>query len=103
MISHKHLFAEMTKLARTVSFGGAKVEVKGKYNVKFLKKNEKVEMVEDVYYIPEIKSNILSMGQLMEKGFKIFMKKMTLHLKYSRGRAIAQVEMGENKMFEMNL
>jgi hypothetical protein len=65
-----------------------------------LQKNEKLGMVEDVYYIPEIKNNILSVGQLIEKRFEIFMKKITLHLKDSRGRAIAQVEIGENKMFK---
>jgi hypothetical protein len=37
MISHKHLFAKMTELAETVSFGDAsKVKVKGKCNMKFL-------------------------------------------------------------------
>jgi hypothetical protein len=98
MTSYKHL------LAGTVSFEDAsKVEVKGKDNVKFLQKNEKLGMVEDIYYIPKIKSNILSVGQLLEKGFKIFMKKRTLHLKDSRGRAIARVEMRENRMFKLNL
>jgi hypothetical protein len=104
MTNHKHLFAEITELARTVFFGDAsKVEVKEKCNVNFLQKNGKLGMVKDVYYIPEIKSNILSAGQLMKKGFKIFMKKRTLHLKDSRGRAIARVEMGENRMFKLNL
>jgi hypothetical protein len=60
-------------------------------------------MVEDVYYIPKIKRNILSVGQLMEKGFEIFMKKKNLHLKDNRERAIARVEMGENRMFKLNL
>jgi hypothetical protein len=56
MTGHKHLFAEMTELAGTVSFRDAsKVEVKGKGNMKFLQKNGKLEMVEDVYYIPNIK------------------------------------------------
>jgi hypothetical protein len=104
MTGHKNLFVEMTELAGTVSFGHAsKVEVKGKGNMKFLQKNEKLRMVENVYYILEIKSNILSVGQLMEKGFEIFMKKRTLHMKDSRGRVIARVEMGENKMFKLNL
>jgi hypothetical protein len=71
--------------------------------VKFLQNNGKLEMVEDAYYILEIKNNILSVGQLMEKRFKIFMKKKTLHLKDSRGRTIARVEMGENRMFKLNL
>jgi hypothetical protein len=104
MTGHKNLFIEMTELAGTVSFGHAsKVEVKGKGNMKFLQKNEKLRMVENVYYILEIKSNILSVGQLMEKGFEIFMKKRTLHMKDSRGRVIARVEMRENKMFKLNL
>jgi hypothetical protein len=38
-------------------------------------------MVEEVNYISKIKSNILSVGQLMEKWFEIFMKKKTLYLK----------------------
>jgi hypothetical protein len=46
-------------------------------------------MVEDVYYILEINSNILSMCQLIEKEFETFMKKRIPHLKDSRGRAIA--------------
>jgi hypothetical protein len=77
--------------------------LKEKGSVKFLQKNEKLGMVENVYYIPEIKINILNVGQLMKKGFEIFMKKRTLHLKDSRGRAIARVEMGENIMFKLNL
>jgi hypothetical protein len=84
MIGHKHLFAEMTELAGTVFFRDvSKVEDKGKDNVKFLQKNEKLGMVESIYYISEIKSNTLSVGQLMKKGFEIFMKKRTLHLKDS--------------------
>jgi hypothetical protein len=60
-------------------------------------------MIEDVYFIPKMKSNILSVRQLMEKGFEIFMKNWTLHLKDKQGRQITQVEMGENRMFKLNL
>jgi hypothetical protein len=87
MTSHKHLFTEMTELEGSVSFGDAsKVEVKGKENVKFLQKNGRFGMIEDVYFIPEMKSNVLSVGQLMEKGFEIFMKNQTLHIKDKQGR-----------------
>jgi hypothetical protein len=104
MTSHKHLFAEMTELGEIVSFGDvSKVEVKGKENVKFLQKNGELRMIEAIYYISKIKSNILSMDQLMEKGFEIFMKKRTLHLRDSRGITIAQIQMGENIMFKLNL
>jgi hypothetical protein len=46
------------------------VEVKVKENVKFLQKNEELEMVEELYYISKIKNNILSVGQLMENDSK---------------------------------
>ena len=37
--------------------------------------------MKDVYYVPDLKNNILSMGQLLEKGYSIFMKDQILHLK----------------------
>jgi hypothetical protein len=63
-------------LGGTVLFRDAsKVEVKGKGNVKFLQKNGELEKVEEVYYISEIKSNILSMGQLIENDLKSSLRK----------------------------
>jgi hypothetical protein len=48
-------------------------------------------MVEDINFISKMKSNMLSVGQLMKKGFEIFMKNQTLHLKDKQGREIALV------------
>jgi hypothetical protein len=67
MSGHKNLFVEMEEIIGKVSFGDAsKVEVKGKGKVKFIQKNESTGIIEDVYFIPEMKSNILSIGQLMD-------------------------------------
>ncbi|MGV7597593.1 hypothetical protein PJM33_29425, partial [Mycobacterium kansasii] len=30
--------------------------------------------MEDVYFVPDLKSNIISLEQLLEKGYSIFMK-----------------------------
>jgi hypothetical protein len=69
MTGHKHLFAKMTELVSTVSFGDAsKVEVKEKCNVMFLQKNGKLGMIEDVYYISEIKEKHSKCGPVNEKG-----------------------------------
>jgi hypothetical protein len=57
----------MEEIVGTVSFGDAlKVEVKGKVKIKFIQKNGSTGIIEDVYFIPEMKSNILSIGQLMD-------------------------------------
>ena len=104
MTGHKHLFEEMTEIEGSVSFGDAsKVKVKGRGKVKFLRKNGMVGIIENVYYIPDMKTNILSVGQLMEKGYSIFMKNQTLHLRDRSDKDIARVEMGQNRMFKLNL
>jgi len=56
-----------------------------------------------VYYVPDLKSNILSMGQLMEKGYSVLMKDRVLYLKDKSDRLIAQVEMKKNRMYKLDL
>ena len=43
-------------------------------------KDESHQLISDVYYIPTMKSNILSLGQLLEKGYEIKMKNRSLTL-----------------------
>lgn len=67
------------------------------------KKSSTEGSIEDVYYVPDLKSNILSMGQLMEKGYSVFMKNQVLQLKDNRGQLVARVEMAKNRMYKLNL
>jgi hypothetical protein len=50
-----------------------------------------------------LKNNILNMGQLLEKGYSVFMKDRMLHLKDKKDRLVARVEMANNRMFKLNL
>jgi hypothetical protein len=60
MTNYKHLFAEMTELREIVPFRDTfKVKVKGK-NMKFLQKNGKFRMIEDIYYNSDLNNNIMS-------------------------------------------
>ena len=56
-----------------------------------------------MYYVPDLKSKILSMGQLMEKGYSVLMKDLVLYLKDKSNILIAQVEMKKNKMYKLDL
>ena len=56
-----------------------------------------------MYYVPDLKSNILSMGQLMEKGYSVLMKDRVLYLKDKSDRLIVQVEMKKNRMYKLDL
>ncbi|BAT89021.1 hypothetical protein VIGAN_05269000 [Vigna angularis var. angularis] len=70
-----------------MSFGDdSKVVVKGRGTIRHMQKNGRVGEIRDVYYVPELKSNILSMCQIMEKSNSIFMKNQVLYLKVKHGR-----------------
>ena len=56
-----------------------------------------------MYYVPDLKSNILSMGQLMEKGYSVLMKDLVLYLKDKSNILIARVDMKKNKMYKLDL
>lgn len=105
MCGHEHLFKEMQKIEDGhVSFGDAsKVEVKGRGTVCYQQNDGSIGSIQDVYYVPNIKTNILSLGQLTEKGYSIFLKDRLLHLKDKQGRLVARVEMERNRMYKLNL
>ncbi|KAI5427463.1 hypothetical protein KIW84_032754 [Lathyrus oleraceus] len=105
MCGHKHLFKEMRKIEYgNVSFGDAsKVKVEGKGTIHYLQKDGLIGSIQDVYYVPNLKTNILSLGQLTEKGYSILMKERILHLKDKLGHLIARVEMERNRMYKLNL
>ncbi|KAI5410173.1 hypothetical protein KIW84_055597 [Lathyrus oleraceus] len=105
MCGHKHLFKEMRKIEDgNVSFRDAsKVKVEGKGTIRYLQKDGLIGSIQDVYYVPNLKTNILSLGQLIEKGYSILMKERILHLKDKLGHLIAHVEMERNRMYKLNL
>jgi hypothetical protein len=50
-----------------------------------------------------MKSNILSIGQLLHKGYIVHMENNVLSLRDTNGRLIARVQMTKNRMFPLNL
>lgn len=105
MTGYKHLFTELEEISGgNVSFGDAsKVEVKGRGKIQFLQKNGQEGAIEDVYYVPNMKANIISMGQLLEKGYTVDMRDRIMNLKDRKGRSVAQVQMARNRMFKLDL
>ena len=50
-----------------------------------------------------MKSNILSLGQLLEKGYNIHMKNCSLFIRDGKRDLIAKVKMSKNRMFPLNI
>nr|KYP43697.1 Retrovirus-related Pol polyprotein from transposon TNT 1-94 [Cajanus cajan] len=105
MCGEESFFNELIKVkAGFVSFGDdSKVAVKGRGTIKFMQKDGRVGEIRNVYYVPELKNNILSMGQMMEKGNSVLMKDRVLYLKDKHDRLIARVEMKKNRMYKLEL
>lgn len=61
-------------------------------NAKVRVKNDKTIMIKDVWYIPDMKINMMSVGQINEKGFSVNMKDNFFKLYDSDQKLIMQSE-----------
>jgi hypothetical protein len=58
----------------TVHFGdGSTIDIEGIGSMVMQDHHSAHKVLTEVYYIPKLKSNIISLGQLGEKGFKVTM------------------------------
>ena len=81
----------------SVTFGDdSKVPVKGKGNILFYAKDGSHQIISNVYYVPNMKSNILSLGPLLEKGYDIHLKDCSLFLRDDKGNLTTKVKMSNN-------
>jgi len=105
MCGDEHFFKDLAKVeAGDVSFGDdLKVAVQGRGTIWYLQKDGRVGEIRDVYYVPNLKSNILSMGKLMENGYLVLMKDRVLDLKDKLGHLIPHIEMKKNRMYKLEL
>lgn len=93
MCGSKSLFSYLNEDFRsTVSFGDCStVNVMGKGDINIRTKNGFIEKISNVFFVPDFKSNLLSVVQLQEKGYVITIQKDACEI-YDRARgAIAVV------------
>ncbi|KAA0056914.1 Retrovirus-related Pol polyprotein from transposon TNT 1-94 [Cucumis melo var. makuwa] len=105
MCGSKSMFIELDEsVGGDIVFGDAtKIPVKGKDKILINLKNGKHEFISNVYYVPNMKNNILSLGQLLEKGYNILMKDYSLLIRDNHDKIIAKVQMTKNRMFLLNI
>lgn len=79
---------------------GTRMEVLGKGDVRF-NLNGVTHVVTDVFYVPELNNNLLSIGQLLEKGLTIQFEGYTCKCKvyHAQKGLILECHMETNRMF----
>jgi hypothetical protein len=105
MTGNKDLFSSIdTSIQSEVKLrNDCKVTVNGKGVVPvYTKDNQKIN-IDDVYFVPCLKCNLISVGQLMEKKYKVFFKNKvcTIYNKFPSKQLIARVEMIDNRIFPL--
>jgi len=101
MSSNKEFFTNLDEsIAGNIVFGdNTKVLIKGKGDILIRTKNSIHHLISQVYYVPSLKSNILSLGQRLEISYDIHMKNRSLTLKDMFQNLITKEYMARNRMF----
>ncbi|XP_075076895.1 uncharacterized protein LOC142163501 [Nicotiana tabacum] len=101
----KNLFVELKELnGGPITFGdSSRIQIKGKGTILIRLKDGSHQLISNVLYVPEMKSNILSLGQLLEKNYDIHLKDKKLYMRDEKGRLLSKVPMAKNKMFILYL
>ena len=83
MTGSKASFSELDDdVTGTVKFGdGSRVAIQGRSTTIFRCQNEEHHALTDVYYIPQLHSNIISIGQLDEHGSEVLIKDGVLRIR----------------------
>jgi len=101
MSGNKEWFSELDDQFRhTVKLGNnSKMAVMGKGNAR-MKVNGITQVISEVYYIPELKNNLLSMGQLQDKGVTILIQHGKCKVFHPTKGLIIQSKISTNRMFD---
>eukprot|EP00253_Pinus_taeda_P031014 PITA_31014 len=83
----------------------SKIYVMGKGEVKIFTKKGERKTIADVYYVPGMRCNLLSIGQLVQKGYNVFIENdvCTIMDRAPSNRCIAEVKMTRNRMFPLRI
>lgn len=79
------------------------MEIRGKCTVGFQCNNGDEKVLKDVYYIPTLCSNIVSLGQLSENGKKVILSGDYLWVYDEHRRLIMKVKRSENRLYRIIL
>jgi hypothetical protein len=106
MIGDRDKFRDIdSTIAGKVTFGdGSTVDIKGKGSVLFEGQSGDQWVLYDVYYIPKLKSNLVSLGQLTEIGHRVVMDDDLIEVAQKNPeKMIMRVQRSVNRLYKIEL
>ncbi|WVZ71925.1 hypothetical protein U9M48_020454 [Paspalum notatum var. saurae] len=105
MTGRREDFAELdTAITGSVKFGdGSRVTIHGRGTVLFKCQNGDHRALTDVYYIPQLRTSIASLGQLDERGCEVLIKHGILTIRDRELQLLTKVKRSINRMYLLNL
>jgi hypothetical protein len=105
MTGRRDAFSELDEShGGSVRFGdGSRVQIRGRGTVLFKCKNGEHRALTEVYFIPELRSSIASLGQLDEHGAEVLIRSGVLRIKDQDGRLLAKVKRARNRLYLLDL
>lgn len=105
MTGEKSKFSSLDEqVTGKVRFGdGSTVSIEGKGSITFKCNNGEERMLKDVYYIPTLCNNIISLGQISEEGNQVVINGEYLWVRDNRGRLLMKVKRSPNRLYRIVL
>lgn len=103
MTGNRDYFKEIDEsITGKVRFGDdSRVDIKGKGPIMFITKNGGKRIIADVYFIPDLKSNIISLGQATESGCDVRIREDYLTLHDKDGNLITKANRSKNRLYKV--
>ena len=105
MTGNREAFSELDAgVVGMVKFGdNSGVDIRGRGTVVFQCKAGEHKTLTDVYYIPKLRSNIVSLGQLDERGCQVLIDGGVLRLRDRERKLLTKVKRGRNRLYTLVL
>lgn len=89
-------------IAGQVRFGdGSRVKIEGKGTVMLMCKNGEERALQEVYYIPSLRNNIISLGQMSEEGNRVILKGEFLWIYDKQETLLMKVRRSSNRLYKL--
>jgi hypothetical protein len=105
MSGSRAAFADLdTAVTGSVRFGdGSVARIEGSETVLFHCKNGEHRALTNVYFLPRLTTNIISVGQLDEAGYQVLVEHGVMRVRDEEGRLLAKIPRSPGRMYNLDV